>query len=223
MFRLRRRLSRSLAMTAGAVVLGALAVGLIAPSLVAAQESDATPTDGAWSELTAQACTERVDNAEAPRMTDFLEELVADGVIDQSQADEIESRLRERGEDACVGMILYQPGQAINATADATSTEPRDVLRALRDGATLADYAAQYGVSEEQLVDAIMADSEAKAAELVASGELEQARADELLLSIEERVTEGIHNTKEDRARPWRDARERIGDVVNALHSFVNR
>jgi hypothetical protein len=195
---------------------------LLGPGLAAAQ---ATPeqTEEGWPELTPQACAERAAGAEAPRMSSFLEELVADGVIDQSQADEIERRLRERGESACVAMILYQPGQAIDATAELTETQARDVRRALRDGATLAAYVARYDVSAAQLIDAIMADSITRAAGLVGSGELTQAQADELLLTIEERVAEAIHQTADDRPRRWPAMREHLGDAAEALSGWFGR
>lgn len=218
MLKLKRR--RVLAGTAVALV--GLALVVIGPALVAAQETQSQEESGR-PELTPQACAERAAEANTQRLSAFLDDLVADGVVDQSQADEIERRLRERGASACVGMLLYQPGQAIEAAAELTETEPRDVRRALRDGATLAEYAAQYDAPEEQLIDAVMADSYARAADLVASGELDQAVADELLVTIEERIAVAIHRTHDELPRRWQGARDKLEDVADALSGIFGR
>lgn len=215
------KLGRRRALTGAAVALAGLALVIVGPTLVGAQETQ-SQEDG-WQELTPQVCAERSADADTPRMSAFLDELVSDGAVDQSQADEIERRLHERGESACVGMILYQPGQMIEAIAETTATQPRDVLRALRDGATPAEYAAQYDVPEAELIEAVMADSHARAAELVASGELDQARADELLVAIEERIAAAIHRTHDELPRRWQGARDELEDVADALNGFFGR
>jgi hypothetical protein len=97
------------------------------------------------------------------------------------------------------------------------------VLRALRDDATLADYAAQYEVSAEQLIEAIMADSRTRASELVAGGELDQVHADELLLAIEQRVSEAIYATRDDLSHRRPGLRDRIDDSADALSGLFGQ
>jgi len=213
--RLRRR---SLTMLGGAAALALVLGALLTTSLVAAQSSD----DGGRPDLV-QDCVDRATNREAPRMAEFLNELVADGVVDQAQADEIERRLRDDAEDRCIARLLYDRGQAITVTAVATGTLESDVLHAMRDGGTLAGYAAEHGVSETDLIAAIMAPSYETAAILITNGELEQAKADELLAEIEERVSERVNLTKDElpmRQRPIRDA---LGDGLDRLAKLVGR
>jgi hypothetical protein len=138
-------------------------------------------------------CEERAAESDLPRLNEFLAELVNDNVVSQEQADEIEARAREKGEYRCIAHLLFPKRSAIGATADSTDTNRREVLRALHNGDSLAGYAAEHGVSEADLVAAIMAGPETKAAELVANGELTQEDADELLTTIETYVNELIH------------------------------
>jgi hypothetical protein len=212
---------RPSALAGGAVMLGVLAAALVTPALVAAQSSDGATDDDARPERTVQECVDRVGGWDAPRMTAFLDELVADGVVDQAQADEIERRLRSDAEDRCITRLLFDRGQAIAATADVTDTLESEVMQAMRDGGTLADYAAGHGVSEADLIAAIMAPSAEAAAELVAGGELEQAKADELLAITEERVTEGIHKTADD--LPWLRRFGRHGRISDAVSEGTDR
>lgn len=76
----------------------------------------------------------------------------------------------------------------IETVADLTGTEIEEVFDALENGQTPAEFAAEYGVSEDDLVAAIMADAEERATEAVADGDLSQDEADEILARLEERA-----------------------------------
>jgi hypothetical protein len=130
-----------------------------------------------------------------PRAQMFLDELVADEVISQEQAAEIELRLGEKHFDGCFARLLYERGNAIHATADVTASEPREVLGALVAGQSFSQYANEHGVDDATLIAAIMAAPEVKAAELVAAGEIDQATVDGVLANIESRVTDMIQKT----------------------------
>lgn len=69
----------------------------------------------------------------------------------------------------------------IKATADATSSKPKDVLAALGDGQSLAQYASAHGSSDTAVVAAGRARLDARLKQAVANGRIGQARADELL------------------------------------------
>ncbi len=70
--------------------------------------------------------------------------------------------------------------------AELTDTTEADVIAAVRDGATLAEFAAEHGVAEDELIDALLAGARERTAEAVTSGDLTQAEADELLARLEE-------------------------------------
>ena len=68
------------------------------------------------------------------------------------------------------------------------------------EGATLASVAEQQGVAVEALVDAMVAAGQEGIAQAVEGG-MPQEVADERLAGLEERVTEWVNSTHED--RPW--------------------
>jgi len=221
MKRLKGALRRPLTLIGGAAALAILSGVLLAPALVTAQSSDDTGDDGGLPE-TVQDCVDRAVEREAPRMTEFLDELVADGIVDQAQADEIENRLRGAAEDRCIARLLYDRGQAVTATAIATGTLESEVLHAMRNGGTLAGYAAEHGViSKTDLIAAIMTPSHEAAALLVSNGELEQVKADELLAEIEARVAERINLTKDELPRRPTPIRDALGNGVDRLAKLV--
>ena len=177
----------------GIALLAVLAVPFVGS---AAQTANGRPSGDRSNQapLTVEECRSWVELND-PRRDTFLDELVADAVISADQAAEIDARLDARHFEACVARILWERGNAIEATAAATGTEKREVVGALIAGQSLAEFAAEYGVDEATLVDAIMAAPEAVAAELVNSGQLGQDEANAIIAKIEERVSVGIHLT----------------------------
>lgn len=192
--------------------LGIILCGLVLATLVAvpvvaqaAVEDDANPPERQLPErhhlpeaflhpARGVASCEAVAEGERPRMTRFIDELMADGVISEEQAAEIRSRLAKAREDACLESMLWHPGDGLQAIAEVTGTTHREVLGALIAGQTAAEYAAEHGVGEDALIAALMAEPEARAAELIEAGELDAQRAEELLDAIEARIAEAIHS-----------------------------
>ena len=78
----------------------------------------------------------------------------------------------------------------IGITAELTGSEVEDVVEALGEGQTLAGFAGEHGVSEDELVDAILERFQEQLDEAVAEGDLDQEEAEEIFASIEERVRE---------------------------------
>ncbi len=81
----------------------------------------------------------------------------------------------------------------VEITADLTGTDSGEVFDALQNGQTLVEFAADHGVDEQSLVDAIMAGVEQKAAEAVAAGDLTQDDADQIIANLEEHVRATIN------------------------------
>ncbi len=180
----------------GAIVaMFAIALGALVLVPVAARAGDPENDAPNRPPLTVSVCQERAAG-DHPRMDSFLDELVADQVINAEQADEIEARLEGRHLVQCVARIVFERGTVIEATAEATSTEPREVIGAMVAGQSLADFAAEHGVDESALVVAIMVAPSANASGLVASGAISQETADEALRAIESRVSELIQSTE---------------------------
>jgi hypothetical protein len=76
--------------------------------------------------------------------------------------------------------------------------DPQVIVDALEAGDTLADVAAANGSSGEALVAGLVADLSEKLAESVADGRIDQARADEILVNAEERITELVNSTQDE-------------------------
>ncbi|MEZ4521123.1 MAG: hypothetical protein R3A46_05710 [Thermomicrobiales bacterium] len=188
-----QRMVRSGRFLAVAALFGLAATVLVALPLVAsADESDGgapnTPP------LSVEDCRDRA-GGDHPFRDEFMDELVADAVITADQAAEIGARLDDHRVEACIGRIVFERGNAIRSTASVTGTEPREVLGAIVSGQSLSQFANDHGIDDSTLIEAIMEEPTAKAAELVSSGELSQAEADQILSAIEERVTVMIQKT----------------------------
>ena len=75
-------------------------------------------------------------------------------------------------------------------TAELTGTTSADVTAALQEGASLTSYAADYGVSRDELVNAVVAAMQANLDARVAEGSITQERADELAAEMDPKVAE---------------------------------
>jgi polyhydroxyalkanoate synthesis regulator phasin len=174
---------------------GLLAV-LVLPSVTAAESAQNDPDatgDLHTAALQQIDCATQATEGDFPRMTEFLGELVADGVISQEQADEIDRRFRELAEYTCLLHQLFPKREAFGVTADITGTHRHEVVRAMIGGGTLAEYAADHGIDEATLIAALMEAPADRAADMVAAGDLSQEEADELLAEVETYIGELIH------------------------------
>lgn len=81
-------------------------------------------------------------------------------------------------------------GKGLDVAAETLGVTEDELRTALRDGKTLAEIATDKGVDRQALVDALVADAEAKLAEKVADGSITQEQADERA----ERLTEAVES-----------------------------
>jgi hypothetical protein len=120
---------------------------------------------------------------------------VADAQDEGRITDEQAAQLRERIEE---GKPLVSPGhrhamhqarQAIVESAASALGVTRDELRdERRSGKSIADIAAEHGVSLDDVKAQVVADAEAMLADLVEAGRIDQQRADEALAKLQERL-----------------------------------
>jgi lambda repressor-like predicted transcriptional regulator len=165
------------AAAAGALTLTGLAVAV--PAVAAAEDTDGTST------------------SVVDRIKDALSGLVDDGSITQEQADEVATTLDgagfgRHGHGGWFGL------ETAAETLGMTEDELRTALDA--EGATLAKIAEEKGVAVDRLVDALVTAKQERIAEAVEEG-MPQEVADERLADLEERVTEWVNSTGDD--RPW--------------------
>ena len=91
-------------------------------------------------------------------------------------------------------------GRSLEGAAAAIGIEPDALREALQSGQSMADVATDNDVDPAAVVDALVADAEARLAEKVADGTLTQAEADERLGEKTERIEDRIDRTPGDRA-----------------------
>ena len=166
------------AAAAGALTLTGLAVAV--PAVAQTEDTDSTST------------------SVVDRIKDALSGLVDDGSISQEQADEVATTL---GESNFGGHWGHGGWHGLEAAAEAlgvTEDELRTALEA--EGATLAKVAEEKGVAVDTLVDALVTAQREGIAKAVESG-MPQDVADKRLADVEQRVTEWVNSTHED--RPW--------------------
>lgn len=147
------------------------------------------------------------------RPTERLAEAVEDGVLAQEEADEHLARITERVTALVNGEVepIGGPRDTMARVAELLGMEPRDVIGAIRGGTTLADLAAEAGVSVDALVDELLANHAERLDRAVENGRLTAEEAAERLAEIEQHVTDVINGDAEPR-RPRGGPGGRFGD-----------
>lgn len=124
--------------------------------------------------------------------------LVSDGTITQAQADKVATVLEESRPMAGPGGPArgghgHGAGRVdLSAAADALGMTEAELRTAAQDGKTLADLAEQEGVSEDALVDALVAAARERLAAAVTDGRITQEQADARAADLETRITESL-------------------------------
>jgi hypothetical protein len=165
-------------LSAGAIALGAGT--LLAGPLVAAAQDD----DGSW-------------------LSEVLSGLVEDGTLTQEQADAVEGAVTDARPDRPLREHVIEhhgpPGGGhLDTAADAIGIEPDELADALLDGQTIAEVATANGVEPQAVIDALVAEAEARLADLVADGRLDEQAAADRLARMTERITEAVNE-----GSPW--------------------
>lgn len=87
---------------------------------------------------------------------------------------------RQRGKAALLTSAL------IKASAEVTATQPKDVLAALRDGKTLAQYATDHGKSDADVIAAARKHVQDRLSQALGNGKLTQAQVDAQLKQFDD-------------------------------------
>ena len=82
----------------------------------------------------------------------------------------------------------------LSVAAGAIGISEDDLKTALQSGQSMADVATAHGVDPQKVIDALVADAQAKLAERVASGEITQAQADEISANLVQRITDRVNH-----------------------------
>ena len=91
-------------------------------------------------------------------------------------------------------------GHAIETVAQLTQQSREDVIQQLRSGTSLAQIAAEKGVSEETLLNKLVEPVQARLQQAVTSGQLTQARADQMLARARRLAERMVEHTPRQRS-----------------------
>lgn len=161
---------RTITALAAAALTGAAGLAITAAAVLPAGADTPSDDDGTTSFL-----EDRLS-----RIREALEGLVGDGTLTPEEADAVAETLNDSD--------LFRPhrpgghmdGLGLDVAAETLGLTEDELLTQLRDGATLAEIAADQGVDTQTLVDALVAAASERIDEAVADGRLDQDRADEM-------------------------------------------
>ena len=210
-------------------LVAALAVGAVA--VAGAQEGGSpTPVPDAQSEDTDTGDTARgerredflnrlaenlgvsredLDGAVDETQIEMIDQALADGRIDEEKAAELKERVAN-GEPLFPffgggghGHIRHIVVSFIEVAADVLGLEVDDVKEQAKDGSSLADIATAQGVDVETFKTDLLAGIKTKLDAQVASGDLEQDRADEMYARFSENIDDIVNKTHDGEHRPF--------------------
>jgi polyhydroxyalkanoate synthesis regulator phasin len=185
-----RKQLATVGLAAGLVAGGAGVMAIAVPAISGAQESTTTiPSTEEGTDTTTKA----------DRLAEALQPLIDDGTLTQEQADAVIARLQEAMPRGLGGRGGHGPGilhKGLDTAADALGITEEELRTALQDGQSIADVASERGVDVQGVIDALVADAQARLAEEVAEGDITQEQADERLSRLTEAVTAMVNGER---------------------------
>lgn len=145
-------------------------VGALGGPAVVSQE-DGTTTDDA-------ATTDDARPEPGDRLRDLLAPLVDDGTLTEAQVDAIVAQIlqhrperpgRPGGPDRPGGWHRHR-GEGLSTAAEVIGISVEDLVAALREGQTIAEVAQANGVDPQTVIDALVAEAEARITTFVNEG-----------------------------------------------------
>lgn len=134
-----------------------------------------------------------------------IDEAVTEGRIDAEEAEERKAGLEERISE----MVNREPGEnfgqrsrsnrgarvlrgGLDAVEEALGLSAEEIKAGMADGKSLADLAAEQGISADDLADALVAQATERLDAAVAEGTIDEDRAAAAIEQLEERIDEAI-------------------------------
>lgn len=191
---------------AGSLDAAAEAIGIGATELVSALRDGDTIADVARAH---EVPVSDVVDAVVASEQDHLDQLVEDGRLTRTQADELSADLRDRatelvngdlapfpfgaGRGAAFPGIWMDPEGPLAEAADAIGIDVSDLVSSVRDGDTIADVARAHGVPVSEVVDAVVASMQARLDAAVEDGALTRRQADAIAADLEEKASDLVN------------------------------
>jgi hypothetical protein len=145
------------------------------------------------------ATVDSVVNAAVVAATEQINAAVKDNRLTQGQADTLISALPTFYTNAVNGHLGQQAvrlalgAAVIRLAAQQTGLKPADIRQELRSGKTLAAILTEHGVDTQAFIDSAVAQVQARLNQAVANHHITQARADAMVETFRNRLTERIN------------------------------
>jgi hypothetical protein len=88
----------------------------------------------------------------------------------------------------------HGPHADLSVAASTIGVSEDDLRAALESGQSIADVATAHGVDPQAVIDALVADAQAKLADRVADGDLTQEQADEISADLAQHITDLVNH-----------------------------
>ena len=139
---------------------------------------------------------------------ELVDEALANGRITDEQATKARERI-ESGQGPAFGQFkdglpgrgkheraMKVRGALLESAAAAIGISKDELKEQIKGGASIAEAAAASGVSVDDVKASIISDAQAKLAEAVANGRIDQARADQSLAQLNERLDDLVNRKR---------------------------
>jgi polyhydroxyalkanoate synthesis regulator phasin len=140
------------------------------------------------------------DARQADRIRAALDDLVEEGTISAEQADAVAAHLAGRWDFPGRRHLRIHAGLDVAATTIGISEA--DLVQELRTGQSVAEVAEANGVEPQAVIDALVAEIDARVDEAVAEGNLEAERADAIKANAVEKATAFVNGELRFRRGP---------------------
>jgi len=139
-----------------------------------------------------------------------IDDLVQQGTLTPEQGQAARDKINS-GKVSGIGKILgaRRPGVAarlaeiragiVRSAAAAIGIAPKDLVKELRSGKSIADVAGEHGVSLDTVKSKITSDAKAKLDKAVANGKIDQAKADKMLQKLTDRLDDILNKKRGSR------------------------
>ncbi len=147
-------------------------------------------------------------------ITNRINEAVANGELPQERADQILENLEQSVYDGLNSeleppranlrdrLLRQHRNTLMQVIVDTTGLQPREILRELRVGGTLADMITANGGNVDTVIDTAIANATTEIQGWVAEERITQEQADDMIASLDTLFTEMVNHEFEPRNNP---------------------
>ncbi len=132
------------------------------------------------------------------RHSAVLDQLVADGVITQEQADAVSTAVVARQDERSAQRAERREAKAA-ALAEVLGISVEDLSAAREEGLTIAEIAEANGVPVDDVIEALVQQADERIDQAIEDGRIDAAQAEERRAELNERITARVNGEKQDR------------------------